>query len=76
MKPEEHKDSTFIPYSVLPEARNWRVGRTYRVKMVIKQMGQMENGAHFEIADATSLEPNEARKRAFISDSGSYGGRT
>ena len=68
------KNITFIPYDKLPEARDWRVGRIYRVKMVIKQVAQMENGANFEVEDATSLEQNEARKRAFISDSGSYGG--
>lgn len=67
---------TYIPYDVLPEAREWRIGRTYRVKMVMKQLSQDEKGANFEIVDSTSLEPGEARRRAFLSDSGSYGGRT
>ena len=66
---------TYIPYGVLPEAREWRVGRTYRTKMVMKQIGQTERGANFDVVDATSLEPNESRKRYFLSDGGSYGGR-
>ena len=65
---------TFIPYDKLPEARDWRVGRTYRAKLVMKQTGMTEQGAAFDVQDATSLEPNEARKRYFLSDGGSYGG--
>lgn len=74
MKKEDMKHNTFISYDVLPQARDWRVGRTYRVKVVIKQISQMEEGAEFQVVSAESLEPKNARKRAFTSDSGSYGG--
>lgn len=62
---------TFIPYDVLPEARDWHVGKTYRTKMVMKQTGMNEDGANFEVVDATSLESKD-RPRYFLSDSGSY----
>ena len=71
---QEQNKQTFIPYSVLPDSREWRVGHTYRAKMVMKQIGTDEKGANFEVVDATSLEPNEARKRYFLSDGGSYRG--
>lgn len=33
----------------LPQAKNWKVGKTYTVKMKIKQKGISENSAEFEI---------------------------
>lgn len=75
MEESHAKDmATFIPYEVLPEARNWRVGHIYRVKMVMKQVSQGEEGAIFEIVDATSLE-RDKRQRYYLSEGGSYGGK-
>ena len=65
---------TFVPFDILPESRDWRVGRTYRTKMVMKQVGMNEHGANFDVVDATSLEPKDSRKRFFLSEGGSYGG--
>ena len=65
------KMPTFVPYEVLPESRDWRVGKTYRTKMVMKQTGMNEHGANFDVVDATSLEP-AGRTRYFLSDGGSY----
>ncbi len=65
---------TFIPFEELPEARNWRVGQIYKMKLVGKQISINEKGATFKIIDAQSLE-RDKRQRFFISsDSGVYGG--
>lgn len=62
-----------IPYDTLPEARDWRVGKTYRAKTVLRQVGSHEDGAEFELVDATSLESQDkGRQRYFLSDGGSY----
>lgn len=63
---------TNIPYEKLPEAREWRVGQTYRTKMVLKQVGQTEHGADFDVVDATSLEPIDQANQHFLSDGGMY----
>lgn len=68
------KRITFVPFDVLPEAREWKVGKVYRTKMVLKQVGMDENGANFEVIDATSLETRDIHKRYYLSDSGSYCG--
>lgn len=68
------QNPTHIPYGVLPESRDWRPGKTYRVKAVVKQTGSNEDGADFEIVDATSLESSDSsnRRKYFLSDGGSY----
>jgi hypothetical protein len=64
-----------IPTEKLPEIRTWRVGKTYRVKLVLKQVAMEENSGTFEIIDATSLEPVDKANQAFLnSDSGMYVG--
>ena len=70
------KQTTHIPYEVFPESRDWRIGRTYRAKVVVKQVGQDEKGANFEVVDATSLEGNDnsARRKYYLSEGGSYRG--
>lgn len=59
-----------IPFDILPEAEQWKVGQTYRIKAVIKQTGASETGATFEIVDATSLEPGDKGKRRFMTEGG------
>lgn len=59
-----------IPFSMLPEAERWSVGRNYRIKAVLKQVGMHEDSADFEVVDYTSLEPDERAKRAMLSDGG------
>lgn len=63
---------TFVPFDVLPEAREWRVGKSYRTKMVLKETAQTETGANFDIVDATSLEPNDKANQHFLSDGGTF----
>ena len=70
MNEPEMKPIVHIPFDVLPEGRSWSVGKSYRVKAVLRQTGVSEDGAMFEIIDATSLEPNDQQKRRFMSDGG------
>lgn len=62
-----------IPFEILPEAKSWQVGKTYRVKMVLRQTGMDEQGATFDILDASSLDTADipGRRKWFLSDSGS-----
>ena len=61
----------FIPFSLLPEGRLWSVGKAYRVKVVLRQTSTSEDGADFEVVDATSLEGGDAeRRRFFVSEGG------
>ena len=70
----EIKSTIYIPFEYLPEARDWRVGQVYRAKMVLRQRSLTEEGASFEIVDATSLEDRDRRKR-ISSDGGTYEGK-
>ena len=60
----------FVSFDLLPEARDWKVGKTYRVKMVLKQTSESEEGASFDIVDASSLEPAERGKSYFMTEGG------
>ena len=68
------KNRIYIPYSDLEDAKHWSVGKSYRIKMVIKQVASEEKGASFEIVDANSLEPDDKGNRFFLSEGGSYKG--
>ena len=63
-----------ISFDVLPEGRNWQVGKAYRVRLVLRQTEIGEDGATFEVVDATSLEPSDKGKRYFTTESGSLKG--
>ena len=63
-----------LSFDLLPESKNWKVGKSYRVKLVLRQVSVSESGADFEIVDATSLEPEDKGRRKFTSDSGTYVG--
>ena len=68
---EMPKPTIYIPFEVLPEGKTWKNGRSYRVKSVLRQVSTDEQGASFEVVDATSLEPGDAeRRRHFNSDNG------
>jgi len=66
----ESKPYIYLPFEMLPEGKDWKVGKAYRVKLVLKQSGMQEEGANFEVVDATSLEPNEKGRRYITSESG------
>ena len=63
-----------INYSDLPEARDWKVGKIYRVKMVLRQTGADEEGTSFDLVDVTSLEPTR-RSSVITSEGGEYRGQ-
>lgn len=63
-----------ITYEQLPEAREWKVGKKYHVKMALKQVSMGEKGADFEVVDATSMEGRAHRSKRFLSGEGSYFG--
>ena len=63
--------TVFIPYDKLPEGRNWKVGQTYRVRVVLKQVSMQEEGATYDVVDATSLEREDKGRRYYSSESGS-----
>ena len=65
------KSGIYIPFDILPEGRNWTVGKAYRVRLVLKQTGMTEEGAIFDVVDATSLEREDKGRRYYTTESGS-----
>ena len=61
-----------LSFAELPEAAYWKVGKTYRVKFVLKQVGQDESGASFDLIDANSLESTDRDIQRFIHSEGGY----
>lgn len=70
MPNSKKKATVTIPFSLLPESQNWRVGKSYRVRLVVHQISTTETGAEFEIVDAISLEEMERTGRHFVSENG------
>lgn len=65
-----------IPFTELPEGKDWEVGKVYRVKLTLKQTAKTENGADFTIVDANSMEmPDRLKSRFLTSTEGSYMGK-
>ena len=60
IKEMESKPQVFIPYNLLPEAKDWKNGRVYRVRAVLRQTGSSEQGSTFELEDAVSLDGEKA----------------
>jgi len=54
---EKKVNEIYITFDRLPEAVNWKIGQAYRVKTVLRQISSDEEGAIFQIVDATSMEP-------------------
>ena len=70
MKEHEEKPMVYLPYNILPEGQNWKVGQSYRVKVVLRQVGLEEDGAEFEVVDATSMEPSDKMARKWLTEGG------
>ena len=70
----EMKSTVYVPFGILPEPKDWKVGGVYRVKMVLRQRSLDENGASFEIVDATSLEGDRKKQPVLSSEGGTYRG--
>ena len=66
----EMKPIVHIPFDILPEGRDWKVGKSYRVRLVLRQVNVGEHGAEFEVVDATSLEPADKGRRYYSTESG------
>ncbi len=70
----ELKPNVYIPFSILPEGRKWTIGKTYRVRLVLKQRSIDETGASFEVEDAMSLEHKDKGERYFLAEGGKIKG--
>lgn len=68
----ETKPVVHIPLSLLPEAKQWTVGRKYRVRLVLQQASLSETDASFEVIDAVSLEIRDKAAQFYASEGGSY----
>jgi len=55
-----------ISLELLPEARVWRIGKKYRVEMVLLMTGIGEDNADFEIVDAKSLSYKDKLRHGFM----------
>lgn len=65
------KSKIFVSFDKLPEGRNWKLGQSYRVRLVLKQVGLEEEGSTYEVVDATSLEREDKGRRYYTSENGS-----
>ena len=66
----EPKPLVVIPFNLLPEGQSWRIGQSYRVRVVLKQLGKHEDHAEFELVDATSLESPDKGSRHLSTNEG------
>lgn len=67
----ETKPQLFIPYELLPECKGWKIGKVYRVRAVLRQTNSSEQGATFELEDATALDTGSGQGATFLlSDDG------
>ena len=64
------KSKIFISFDKLPEGRSWKLGMSYRVRLVLRQVGTEETGATYEVVDATSLEREDKGRRYYTSENG------
>lgn len=55
---------------MLPEGKTWKIGKTYRISMTIRQKSMDENGAYFEILDAASLSKEDKKNRYYLTEGG------
>lgn len=60
------KSTVTLSFDVLPEAKLWQIGRSYRVEMKIRQLSMDANGATFEVLDTMSLSHKDKLRHGFI----------
>ena len=72
MSEHTERPQVHIPFEVLPEGRHWRVGQSYRVRVVLRQVNTGEDGASYEVVDATSLESADSSRGKFLRSEGGY----
>lgn len=59
-----------LSFDELPEGKEWRIGKSYRVRVVLRQISKGEDDATFEVMDTMSLEKSKEHKRYFVTDGG------
>ena len=64
------KPRVTISFDILPEGKEWRIGRSYRVRLVLRQVSKGEDEATFEVVNAMSLEKKQEHKRYFVTEGG------
>lgn len=64
------KPEITLPFSLLPDSKQWKVGKKYRVQLVLKQTSLGQNAATFDVVDALSLELADEQKHKFLSTDG------
>lgn len=65
-----------VGFDKLPEAKDWKIGDTYRVRTVLKLTSLDSQAATFSIVDASSMEAVDKAKATILrSDEGMYMGK-
>ena len=59
-----------LNFDELPEGKEWRIGRSYRVRLVLKEISKSGDEATFEVMDAMSLENKQEHKKYFVTEGG------
>lgn len=67
---ESIKPRITVPFELLPEGKVWKVGQTYRIRAVLKQVSTGEQDATYELIDTTSLESGDAGATRFLRSEG------
>ena len=62
----------FIPFELLPEARFWQIGRSYRVETRLRQLDMSLEGANFEVVETTSLSYKDKETHKFLAGQSTY----
>ena len=64
------KPRVTISFDILPEGKEWRIGRSYRVRLGLRQVSKGEDEATFEVVNAMSLEKKQEHKMYFVTEGG------
>lgn len=66
-----------LPLSVIPEARDWKVGETYTLELEVEQVSINKDSVTFEIKEAeeSDEEDEDDEPKMLNSDSGVYMGK-
>lgn len=64
-----------LPFSMLPEAKDWKPGELYQVTLTLRQTSTSEHDASFEVIGVSAPRKKEL-KTVFPSSEGVYVGHT
>ena len=65
-----HKPTLTLSFDELPEGKEWRIGKSYRVRLVLREVSKTGDEATFEVLDAMSLEKKQEHKKYFVTEGG------